>query len=563
MRNIPIAGKMLIFSLFAVGVILSVFLLSAYFTEKTSIGSPLYNEIILADELRADILPPPEYVIESYALGLKYVYTESAEEESKILSQIKELKKVYNERNVYWQTAIPDYEDLRSIFVNKAFEHGSAFFDAFENGVVPAKQTGDKAKLDAAVSDMISAYDAHRERIDVTVKLAEDYFQKSLDDEKKQTAAKNRFMTALITCAILLTAAFSVYFSASMVSPLKYITRICKSVADGNLSEYVHSSKIKKDEPGQVCESVKNVLKTFTFYVKEITENLNEMAQGNLDVQFKENYKGDFIAVKDAFAHFTEKISDTLKDVADSTNRVNDGIAQIAEDSRELAEGADEQSRVAERLSEAVDGIREKTVRNAEVAREAADLYGVIKSKAENGSVQMEHMMTAVGEINEASTQISKVIKVIDDIAFQTNILALNAAVEAARAGEHGKGFAVVAEEVRNLASKSAEAAKDSGGLIENSVAKANLGLNIATQTSESLGEIVDGISKSAKIIGKIADDSTKQSNDIQELHSGISEVSQVIQMNSKIAAESSAAVLEMSGQSEHLKELVSSFRLK
>jgi methyl-accepting chemotaxis protein len=246
-----------------------------------------------------------------------------------------------------------------------------------------------------------------------------------------------------------------------------------------------------------------------------------------------------------------------------SASQVSTGAKQIAGGAQALAQGSTEQAPATEQLSASIGDVADKTNQNARIAREAAGLSGEIRGSAEIGAAQMDNMMQAVKDINDASSQIGKVIKVIDDIAFQTNILALNAAVEAARAGQHGKGFAVVAEEVRNLAAKSAEAAKDTGTLIENSIEKANLGLSIATDTSESLGKIVDGINRSADIISQIARSSEEQSAAIAQINTGIDQVAQVVQMNSATAEESAAASEQMSSQSDMLAQTIARFKLK
>jgi len=239
------------------------------------------------------------------------------------------------------------------------------------------------------------------------------------------------------------------------------------------------------------------------------------------------------------------------------------GSKQVADGAQSLSQGSTEQATAIEQLSSSIVEIAERTKVNAAITDKTSKLSATIKGNAEKGSRQMDDMISAVKEINEASHSISKIIKTIDDIAFQTNILALNAAVEAARAGQHGKGFAVVAEEVRNLASKSAEAAKDTGDMIQNTMDKAELGFRIAGETAASLSEIVSGINASSRLIAEIANTSEQQSLGIAQINAGIDRVAQVVQQNSATAEQSAAASEEMSGQSDVLLQLIAQFQLE
>jgi methyl-accepting chemotaxis protein len=311
---------------------------------------------------------------------------------------------------------------------------------------------------------------------------------------------------------------------------------------------------------GEIGQLVKDS-GVFIDHIIAASGELESIANGDLTVEIKA------LSARDTMANSLNKMINNLNslfnEVHNSAAQVSNGSSQISNGASSLSSGAVEQAASIEELSASIENIRIQTSKNAEIAKQAAIMSDEISANAEKGSTQMSNMIQAVTEINAASEQISRVIKVIDDIAFQTNILALNAAVEAARAGQHGKGFAVVAEEVRNLASKSAEAAKNTGGLIENSVEKANLGMSIAAETSDSLKEIVTGINHSAETINKIADECREQANSISALNNGIEQVSQIVQQNSAAAQESAASSQEMNAQANVLENLISQFRLK
>ena len=312
-----------------------------------------------------------------------------------------------------------------------------------------------------------------------------------------------------------------------------------------------------KDEIGQCVDAT---LKLFE-HINNISEQLEILAEGDLTVENEMLSDKDMLG--NSVSKMVEKFTELFEALQASAHQVSSGSKQIADGAQALAQGSTEQSATVQQLSSSIAAISEQTSHNAEMAGKAARLADAIIGNAEKGNKHMGDMIDAVHEINQASQSISKVIKVIDDIAFQTNILALNAAVEAARAGQHGKGFAVVAEEVRNLAAKSAEAAKDTSGLIANSMEKAALGARIAGDTAASLDEIVSGINESSVLIGDIAKSSEEQSTGITQINNGIDQVAQVVSQNSATAQQSAAASQQMSGQSELLQQMIAQFKLK
>jgi methyl-accepting chemotaxis protein len=299
----------------------------------------------------------------------------------------------------------------------------------------------------------------------------------------------------------------------------------------------------------------------FLAHVTNISEKLKMISDGDLTTDVELLSDADMMGK--SLDSMVGNLNGMFGEISTSSTTIANASKQVAEGAHTLAQGSTEQTASTRNLSSSIAEMSNKTNANADMANQAAALAGAIKGNAEKGSLQMDAMITAVNEINAASHDIIKIIKVIDDIAFQTNILALNAAVEAARAGQHGKGFAVVAEEVRNLAAKSAEAAKETGDMIQNSVGKAELGSRIAVETAASLAGIVSGINQSSQIIGEIAKSSEEQSLEIKQINAGIDRVADVVQNNSATAEESAAASEEMSGQATVLERLVACFKLK
>lgn len=303
---------------------------------------------------------------------------------------------------------------------------------------------------------------------------------------------------------------------------------------------------------------------------RSISSSINRMvhvaeqvAEGNLDVEVKVRGKDELGMLALSLSKMTDNLNDVMSNINAAAEQVSDGSNQLADSSMALSQGATEQASSIEQLSASIEEIASQTRINAENAKEANVITDTARVSAIEGNERMSEMMKAMEDINNSSANISKIIKVIDDIAFQTNILALNAAVEAARAGQHGKGFAVVAEEVRNLAARSANAAKETTVMIEGSVKKAEGGTKIATETADSLTKIVKGIENVAELIGNIAVASDEQAAGIAQINQGILQVSTVIQTNSATSQESAAASEELASQAVLLEDQVSRFKLR
>lgn len=296
--------------------------------------------------------------------------------------------------------------------------------------------------------------------------------------------------------------------------------------------------------------------------LKELGAAAARIADGDLVTEVKTSTGDELGDAAASFEIMRQRVHESVSDIHNVADQVAAGAKNVSDASMGLSQGATEQAASVEELSASISEIASQTASNAENAERANALTRNCRSHAEQGNEDMKAMLDAMEEINNSSNNISKIIKVIDEIAFQTNILALNAAVEAARAGQHGKGFAVVAEEVRNLAARSAKAAKETTDMIEGSIEKVNVGRTIANKTAEVLGAIVGNVADVADIVEGIAKASNEQKLAIDQINQGVNQVSQVVQSNSATSEEAASASQQLSAQADRMRERVRHFKL-
>ena len=367
-----------------------------------------------------------------------------------------------------------------------------------------------------------------------------------------------------IAVYLLFMLALSIIVGNRQAQPILSLTKSVKKLAEGSLDEEIQVRS--KNEIGALAKGLRQLvtqLKEYRLYIQEITDSLNEMQDGNLDIRLKKEYNGEFTKIKVALLDLSDKLTRLIGSIRISSDQVSSSAENVSAGAQNLTRGSMEQASSIEELSATINDISDRIRKNAENAAKANEAAANSQEEIIKSDGQMQDMKASMNRINEKSAEISKIIKTIDDIAFQTNILALNAAIEAARAGEAGKGFAVVADEVRNLAQKSAEAAKDTTALIDDTVKAVEQGSRLADNTANSLHEVVSGQKELSLLISEIAAASDEQANAVSQVTTGIDQISSVVQTNSATAEESSAASSELNDQARNLREQISRFRLR
>ncbi len=361
--------------------------------------------------------------------------------------------------------------------------------------------------------------------------------------------------------SLVISAILILKITERITEPIKVVVDSIDKFANGNLNLDLKTDR--NDEIGLIVKKIYGMSLKFKEIIGDISIYLHAIADGDLTINSECIYPGEFEEIRESMEAITSKLNLTVLSIHNSADQVNSGAEQMSSSSQILASGATEQAATVEELNASIASVTEQAEQNVKFVEVASNYVLDAENGIKNSNEYMHKLNSAMKEIGESSAKISSITKVIEDIAFQTNILALNAAVESARAGEAGKGFAVVADEVRNLAAKSAEAAKQTSDLIQNSVSTVSEGEKLANETSRVLQEVADRALRAVDAIKKIEESSAAQSLSIEEINQGLSQVSAVVQSNAATAEESSASSEELAAQANMLKEEVNKFKVK
>ncbi len=398
--------------------------------------------------------------------------------------------------------------------------------------------------------------------VNTIMSQADNFATETHDDGMRSSVTTIIIMITIGAVAVVVGILLSSYITKSIITAILQLEVAAKKMREGDFD--VEITYQSKDELGVLSDAMRSTIDNLKIVIRDTSNMLNEMASGNLTVrtQADPNYKGELRPILLSMRKMRDDLNNTMGNIFLASDQVGAGSDQVSNGAQALAQGATQQASSVQELAATINDVSHQIENTAEHAKTAKAENLQSHEQIQVCSQHMDELMRAMANIEAKSHEISKVIKSIEDIAFQTNILALNAAVEAARAGSAGKGFAVVADEVRNLAGKSAEASKSTAILIEDTIAAVSEGASLSQATGQSLQAVVESAQKVLDVVTLISSAAEEQSNSVAQITLAIDQISSVVQTNSATSEESAAASEELSAQAQTLKGLISMFKL-
>ncbi len=558
-RNCQIgAGVVLVAMVSAIG-------LTAYQVNTIRFGGPVYQKNQLLSELTADILPPPEYVIESYLEASQLVSARGSVEEHK--KRLGELQAQFNDRQAYWKAA-PIADSLKAQLLDGSGADAQRFWTEINGQLLPAATRGDHAAMDASYANLTQIYAAHRAGINKLVE-ATAVAQKTLADETASTLQSTVYWLITLAMAILgLVVGGVIYISRRALAPLAATADAMTHMAQGDFDVVVAGSD-RKDEIGNMVAAIEVFranskaqvgAKETQRVVDTVSQALSELSKGNMVHRIDTTFVAEYETLRNRYNETMDGLADIMTRVAGSASSVHTGASEIRAASDDLAQRTEQQAASLEETAAAMNQVTDMVQGTAKSAAEVNLSITEAHREANEGGRVVERAVGAMSAIEKSASEITQIINVIDGIAFQTNLLALNAGVEAARAGDAGKGFAVVANEVRALAQRSADAAKDIKALIMTSAQQVGEGVALVGETGTLLSRIVARVGEISTLITGIADSAEIQATNLRQVNGAVGEMDKMTQQNAAMVEESTAAARSLAGEADELSTLVARF---
>ncbi|MBB3350223.1 methyl-accepting chemotaxis protein [Rhizobium sp. BK049] len=561
--------------------------------ERLKVNGPVYEQVVYGKDLIADILPPPLFVVESYMLSFEASKFPELTETN--LAKIANLKAAYDVRRAYWKsTRLP--QALKDELENDVLTKGDAFWDVMNREIIPALKAKDEDKAHGAIEQLRVAFHTHQDAVEKLVASSDAF----LKGEEKNAASEIVTWTIYAGAAgfgsfALLLAGLYLLRRRAIV-PLDGMKAYMGNLAEGDFSTEVPYAN-RSDEIGAMSKAVavfrRNALerqdaqkretalrdaeferersqmaekaaeeRTRETVINELTYGLDQLSHGNLDCRITTTFAAAYESLRAKFNDSLDALSASMAEVAQTSRQVGSSSTGITNAADSLASRTEQQAAMLEEATAALKEMNAKTNDASHHAGKATGMMAETRSSAEHSAAIVRDAIAAMQKIEGSSAQIGDIVNVIDEIAFQTNLLALNAGVEAARAGEAGKGFAVVAQEVRELALRSANAAKEIRSLISTSSSQVSTGVELVNRTGKALMEIEGQVEQVAGLIARIVSVSSEQAVAIGEINASVNALDEVTQRNAAMAAETVSACRALGGQTQTLEGVVGRFQI-
>ena len=573
---------------------------------EVKVNGPYYARVVQGKDLITDVLPPPEYLIESYLVALQMLDEADRSALNGLVSHARTLRRDYEVRHEYWEKELPP-SAMKDALVIRSYRPAQDFFKAYDADFLPKLLQGDRAGARGVVVGVLKEkYGAHRAAIDEVVKLATAQASSVEAETSSVIASRSVELFGIGVAALVIAGLLGLLVTRLISRPLALAVRALDALAAGDTSLDVDYES--RDEIGALARScqrlklavlgvaqqtgqliaaaregdlsVRGNTAKFQGIYAELVQGANDMteavaapideaarvlervAEGDLLARVSGDYQGEYLRIKQALNVAVESLGAALSDVRSSTEHIASASTEVSSAGRDVASGASRQAASLEEVSAALQTLNASSNQSARSIEQTRVRTDAVRESAQQGLSSMELLSGAVQEIKNRSDETARIVKTIDEIAFQTNLLALNAAVEAARAGDSGRGFAVVADEVRSLSLRSAEAARNTSALIEASVRSADAGVAQSRNVFEMLRDVHQRVSEVSGVMVDLASASAQQSQGLNQISRTVEGVSEVTQQNAAASEEFAGSASDLAGQVAQMRSVVAAFQI-